>query len=391
MASFYARLRELREIYRGGHGGKVEDRDGMLIVEAKSAAGNVAFSGEEGGGRFLDLMALYTQFLNVVIREKHDDKVDYFDYLRAQVIEFDAISPKIRGSGAFANYVTALRQYLVGFAIRAHPLDRIGEHVELAEKKIREDFKARLKNIATKENGDSLLHEMGADGVKQELLQLGHKCGGRPIDRANRLLKIANQGVYKERSVNEKLVVFLLNDLLAEERSATLANIEKKMSLSYKEIEAERAADEKAAAGEDVTEDGEDGEEQMESTLYNPKDVPLGWDGKPIPYWMYKLHGLNHEFKCEICGNATYRGPRAFERHFSEVQHVQGLKCLGIGYSRAYMMVTRIQDALELNKKLRMAELEGTFNEEEEMEFEDRNGNVLNKKTYTDLMRQGLL
>lgn len=24
----------------------------------------------------------------------------------------------------------------------------------------------------------------------------------------------------------------------------------------------------------------------------NPKNVPIGWDGKPIPYWLYKLHGL---------------------------------------------------------------------------------------------------
>lgn len=36
---------------------------------------------------------------------------------------------------------------------------------------------------------------------------------------------------------------------------------------------------------------------------YNPLKLPLGWDGKPIPYWLYKLHGLNMEFKCEICGN----------------------------------------------------------------------------------------
>ena len=31
--------------------------------------------------------------------------------------------------------------------------------------------------------------------------------------------------------------------------------------------------------------------------------LPLGWDGKPIPYWLYKLHGLSVEYKCEICGN----------------------------------------------------------------------------------------
>jgi hypothetical protein len=40
--------------------------------------------------------------------------------------------------------------------------------------------------------------------------------------------------------------------------------------------------------------------------LYNPLKLPLGWDGKPIPYWLYKLHGLNLEFKCEICGACAH-------------------------------------------------------------------------------------
>ena len=40
-----------------------------------------------------------------------------------------------------------------------------------------------------------------------------------------------------------------------------------------------------------------------EEENYNPKNLPLGWDGKPIPYWLYKIHGLGIEYKCEICGN----------------------------------------------------------------------------------------
>ena len=38
---------------------------------------------------------------------------------------------------------------------------------------------------------------------------------------------------------------------------------------------------------------------------------------QPIPYWLYKLHGLNISFTCEICGNHTYRGPKVFQRHFA--------------------------------------------------------------------------
>ena len=32
---------------------------------------------------------------------------------------------------------------------------------------------------------------------------------------------------------------------------------------------------------------------------------------QPIPYWLYKLHGLNISYSCEICGNFTYR----YEQH----------------------------------------------------------------------------
>merc|ERR1740136_529866 len=74
----------------------------------------------------------------------------------------------------------------------------------------------------------------------------------------------------------------------------------------------------------------EDDDEAADKPIYNPLNLPLGWDGKPIPYWLYKLHGLNIEYKCEICGNYSYWGPRAFERHFQEWRHAHGMRCLGV-------------------------------------------------------------
>ena len=68
----------------------------------------------------------------------------------------------------------------------------------------------------------------------------------------------------------------------------------------------------------DSESDAEGEEADGDAPIYNPKNVPLGWDGKPIPYWLYKLHGLNIEYKCEICGNFSYWGPRNFDRHFQE-------------------------------------------------------------------------
>ena len=50
---------------------------------------------------------------------------------------------------------------------------------------------------------------------------------------------------------------------------------------------------------------------------------------QPIPYWLYKLHGLNLTYNCEICGNHPYKGPKAFQRHFAVSQGcLRGLKCI---------------------------------------------------------------
>ena len=41
---------------------------------------------------------------------------------------------------------------------------------------------------------------------------------------------------------------------------------------------------------EETQEDTESEDEEQQ--IYNPLKLPMGWDGKPIPYWLYKLHGL---------------------------------------------------------------------------------------------------
>ena len=36
--------------------------------------------------------------------------------------------------------------------------------------------------------------------------------------------------------------------------------------------------------------------DEDDQQIYNPLKLPMGWDGKPIPYWLYKLHGLGQVF-----------------------------------------------------------------------------------------------
>lgn len=67
---------------------------------------------------------------------------------------------------------------------------------------------------------------------------------------------------------------------------------------------------------------------------------------QPIPYWLYKLHGLNISYNCEICGNYVYKGPKAFQMHFAEWRHAHGMRCLGIPNTAHFANVTQIEDAL---------------------------------------------
>ena len=105
---------------------------------------------------------------------------------------------------------------------------------------------------------------------------------------------------------------------------------------------------------------------------------------------LYKLHGLNQDFNCEICGNFSYWGRRAYERHFREPRHQHGMRCLNIPNTKAFLEVTTIADALALHKAIQERGA-GVFKADADEEFEDASGNVYNKKTYLDLQRQGLL
>ncbi|RKP28030.1 hypothetical protein SYNPS1DRAFT_11806, partial [Syncephalis pseudoplumigaleata] len=116
-----------------------------------------------------------------------------------------------------------------------------------------------------------------------------------------------------------------------------------------------------------------------------------GWDGKPIPYWLYKLHGLGVEYPCEICGNFVYMGRKAFERHFQEWRHAHGMRCLGIPNTKHFQEITLIEDAFALWEKLKKERKSERQHDDAIEEYEDQQGNVFNKKTYDDLRRQGLL
>lgn len=96
---------------------------------------------------------------------------------------------------------------------------------------------------------------------------------------------------------------------LAPVLNDTKSNVERRFSLTAREREQElleQSNPKPAAAAPTNTEGAE--EEEEEERIYNPLKLPLGWDGKPIPYWLYKLHGLGVEYRCEICSDHVYMG-----------------------------------------------------------------------------------
>jgi splicing factor 3A subunit 3 len=109
---------------------------------------------------------------------------------------------------------------------------------------------------------------------------------------------------------------------LAPTLNETKSNVERRFSLTAREREQELIDQAKPPPPPpNPTGDGPAEEEEEEERIYNPLKLPLGWDGKPIPYWLYKLHGLGVEYRCEICSDHVYMGRKNFDRHFQVRSH----------------------------------------------------------------------
>jgi splicing factor 3A subunit 3 len=67
------------------------------------------------------------------------------------------------------------------------------------------------------------------------------------------------------------------------------------------------------------------------------------------------------------------------------------MKCLKIPNTIHFKDVTTITDALALHEKLMRESQESQFRPDLDEEFEDNEGNILNKRTYTDMKKQGLI
>jgi len=372
------------------------------------------FTGEEAFGKFLDLTTLHEGYLNL----PGVKRVSYLQYLAM----FDVFTPPQcpikrpdKAINQYFNYVGQLASYLESFMRRTRPLEdleklftsfdqdfakawdadeipgwgaeaqRVGPAAPMTEgtgegiwcpdceKEFNNDsvYKSHLNGKKHVKAAEARKERNGVNGTTNSDTN-GHTSGS-----ANTVKRL------KERAIAEREYrVRRLASAMETQRNDTRVNVERKQGMTERERQLELEAI-FAESTEAAPRRGEsDSESDEEEKIYNPLKLPLAWDGKPIPYWLYKLHGLGVEFPCEICGNFVYMGRRAFDKHFNEARHIYGLKCLGVTNTTLFREITGIEDALKLWDKLTRDKKKEKSGTENIVQMEDAAGNVMPEKVY---------
>ena len=418
--TFYERLRAVRTYHaRFPSATALDVAEGDEDAWARwtdEAANVIDFSGEESYGRYLDLHRLHGAFNNL----RQFETVEYLEYV--SLLPNFARFPRTKKDREYREYLDALLEYLCSFMQRTQPMVDLEDILASCDCAFEQAWAAGKVIGWTLVDGKDDAAPVGEADVKQSKLFCepcdrlfanqgafdGHLPGKkhkRAVTRAKVHAEAEDGGdadkvaasapaaaapvhslTFARETARIEARISRICELLSEVLENTKAFIESKQARTAAELEAEFLALEEAElrAAEESDSDDEN------KPLYNPLNLPLGWDGKPIPFWLYKLQGLNHEFRCEICGNYSYFGRRDYERHFQEWRHQYGMRCLGIPNTRHFHEITSIQDALELHKKLVAEQSKSQWNSREDEEFEDMHGNVFNRKVMEDLQRQGI-
>ncbi|KAF1986513.1 hypothetical protein K402DRAFT_355214 [Aulographum hederae CBS 113979] len=422
--SFYKEISQIIEHHRRYPNEPVEDLERAYkrrpLGEGEYPTVDRLFSGEEGSGRFFDLVARHDQYLNLA-PVKNSKRITYLQYLDS----FDFFLPPqcpIKRSDKmteeYFQYLGELVQYLESFMRRIRPLEDIEKVLTSFDKDFEEawakdEVPGWEDESSAANGGDTVMGE--GDGIwcadcqksfKSEGLYEGHLKGKKHkkavVEKSQRTTNghtngsgAADTGKHrlKERAVAyREYRIRKLVSAMQTERNDTRVNVERRQGMTEKERMKELAALTAESAGyEEQDEESDSGGEDDDDKIYNPLKLPLAWDGKPIPFWLYKLHGLGVEFPCEICGNFVYMGRRAFEKHFNEQRHIYGLRCLGINNTTMFKEITSIEEATKLWEKMEDDKKREKRKVENVVEMEDGSGNVMPEKVYNDLLKSGLL
>ncbi|PNS21158.1 hypothetical protein CAC42_3496 [Sphaceloma murrayae] len=373
------------------------------------------FTGEEAYGRYFDLLGLHEQYINLPGLRRRPTYLQYLDTFD----NFEGYPRPDKMKDEYFRYITGLAQYLESFMRKIKPLENLDKLFESFETDFEHAWEkdqvpgwqnqavnGTLSNgPVTQGTGEGVWCSDCEKEFKSDSVYKAHLTGKKHIravemrkargddgmeNSTNGFKRNASVQRLKEKAVAERETrIKKLSAAMQTERSDTKVNVERRQGMTDKERNQELEAlyndEEKEAGG------GDNEEEDEEQRKANPLHLPLAWDGKPIPFWLYKLHGLGVEFPCEICGNYVYMGRRAFEKHFSEARHLYGLKCLGITNSSLFREITGIEEAKALWEKIQLDRKKESTQTDDVIQMEDSQGNVMPAKVYYDLQKAGLL
>jgi splicing factor 3A subunit 3 len=416
-AQFYDQVKEIKEYHsKFGVPEATTHEAKNLLEKGKDASAQMCaslFTSAEGFGRYVDLQAIHFKFINLKGIPDSPYYLDYMGFLISlEARGFIPVPASTRKTPEYLSFLADLTTYFNQFIAKTTPLYPL----ETEKSSQRTEFKSQWADhsftpLSSTESSSNGMEIDGSTQVDDEWLmpwQLNLEkstsffcpsCG----------MKMAKDTVWKSHITSKKhkkmMGKFLEHleqvswletllkfqaDLASDALVSTKENIEKKQA----RLPGESAFMRRGAVGggdmdeEDMGDEENEGDDENLRKRMTKKNYPIGPDGNPLPYWLYRLQGLSHEFKCQICGNQSYFGRRAFERHFVDSRHIYGLKCLGIESSRDYFEITEIDKALALQKHLNESRKKGRWDAETMEEFEDEDGTVLDKATHDLLAKQ---
>ncbi|KAJ5795275.1 hypothetical protein N7457_001874 [Penicillium paradoxum] len=423
---FYKQLGEIKEHHKRYPNEPIENLEQAYNRrqpgegEAPRTGIDNMFNGEEGFGQYLDLTPFHKDYLNL----PNVKRLNYVQYLEI----FDSFTPPAMpikrndktSSDRYFSYVGELAAYLESFIKRVQPLQPLDELFASFDKEFEKQWSAKevpgwteektengTSGPATEGTGEGMwcpdcekefknenVYRNHLPGKKHIRLAEARKAAGSTDAKPSASQLRSSAHSLKEREVaRREHQIRSLTNVLHEERQATRINVERRQGMTERERQAELEAIQAGLynTGPEAN-GGEESDNDDEEQVYNPLKLPLAWDGKPIPFWLYKLHGLGVEYPCEICGNFTYMGRRAFDKHFSESLHIYGLKCLGItSNTNLFREITSINEAIALWEQLDKDRKKERDSRENVVQMEDAEGNVMPERIYLDLQKQGIL
>ncbi len=415
---FYKQLGAIKDFHRRYPNEPVENLERAYKRKApgegESATTEVdnMFTGEETFGKYLDLTTLHEDYLNL----PGVKRLSYLQYLTM----FDTftlpqcpIKRADKSTDQYFNYVGKLADYLENFLRRTRPLEDLDKLFASFDEDFAKAWEAgEVVGWGTEAQAGPAapMTEGTGEGIwcpdcekefKNDNVYKSHLNGKKHIKAAESRKSRGNTDEsvngdtnghtnsrgsslkrLKERAIADREYrIRRLASTMETQRNDTRVNVERKQGMTERERQMELDAF-FAESSEAAPRPDEDSDSDGDEKIYNPLKLPLAWDGKPIPYWLYKLHGLGVEFPCEICGNFVYMGRRAFDKHFNEARHIYGLKCLGITNTTLFREITGIEDALKLWDKIQRDKKKEKSSGENIVQMEDADGNVMPEKVY---------